>query len=83
MRKFRLKNRESEELSDQEIAKFKDFDRVVTNYDKALASIHKKPLYKQPRTFIILVIIVLMAYLISEATKESDPPEEPKTEQGA
>jgi hypothetical protein len=81
MRKFRLKNRDEEELSDKDIAQYRDFDHVVTNYDKALNSIHKKPLYKQPKAFLILLVIVLIAYVVSEAAREEEESQENNVEQ--
>lgn len=75
MRKFRLRNKEEEELSDKDIAQYRDFDHVVTNYDKALDSIHKKPLYKQPKAFLILLVILLIVYVVSEAARAEDPEE--------
>jgi hypothetical protein len=81
MRKFRLKNKEKEELSDQDIAQYRDFENVVTNYNKVLDSVHKKPLYRQPKTFLILLVIVLIAYVISEATRAKEHPRPTPIEQ--
>ncbi len=77
MRKFKLGHSDKEELSEKEIAKYKDFGKVVTNYEQARDALHKKPLYKQPKTFIILLLIVLVAILVSELTDEKDPTENP------
>jgi len=67
MKKYKLnKDKKQEELSSEEIRKYKDFGKLVHNYEKATKPIYKKPLYKDPKTFIILLIIVLLAYLIAE-----------------
>jgi t-SNARE complex subunit (syntaxin) len=81
MRKFKLGHKE-EELKKEEISSYKNFGKVVTNYDKAIQSIHKKPLYKQPRTFIILLLIIMAAILLSELRdKVPNDPTEPSEQQ--
>lgn len=81
MRKFRLKNKEKKELTDEDIAQYRDFENVVTNYNKAIDAVHKKPLYKQPKAFIIIVVIVLIAYVISESTREDQDANQNPVEQ--
>lgn len=74
MRKFKLENKEQQQLSDEEISKYKDFGQVVTNYEDALHRWHKKPLYKDPRAFLVLVVIILLAYFISEMNSPEESP---------
>ncbi|MGV6862316.1 MAG: hypothetical protein ACWA41_11125 [Putridiphycobacter sp.] len=47
-----------------EMEKYKDFSRLTANYDK-FAKRPKKPLYKDKKFFIGLLIVVLIAYLLS------------------
>ena len=75
MRKFKL-NKKSEPLKDQEIDQYKDFKSIRANYDRALERIHKKPLYRDPKMFFILVIIIAVAWIVSV---ESEPQESQKS----
>ena len=72
MRKFKLEHKEQQQLSDQEISKYKDFGKVVTNYEESLHRLHKKPLYKDPKAFLVLVVILLLAYVIAEMSTPDD-----------
>jgi hypothetical protein len=56
--------------TDEEIARYRDPARLQANYNKALRMLHRKPLYKDPRAFIAVVIIVLLAWFISTAVGE-------------
>lgn len=61
---------------DAEINKYKDFGKLVHNYQRATKPLYHKPLYKQPKVFIFLVMIVLLAILlakVSEKEKEQSP----------
>ncbi|MDG1262461.1 MAG: hypothetical protein P8O05_11935, partial [Flavobacteriales bacterium] len=51
-------------------SKYKDFGKLVTNYESTLNRLHKKPLYKDPKAFLFLVMIILVAYLVFEAAEE-------------
>ena len=70
MRKFVENTSAQKEISDEEISKYKDFGVLVTNYEQTLKSIHKKPLYKSKWGFLIILIIVLLAILISQSVEK-------------
>ena len=48
---------------------------MVTNCDKAIDFIHKKPLYKQPKAFVSLLVMLLIVYVVSEAARAEGPEE--------
>ena len=48
----------------EQISRNKDFKRFYANYEKATK--RPRPLYKDPKVFFLLVIIVLIAYLVSQ-----------------
>ncbi|NNE54931.1 MAG: hypothetical protein HKN32_02845 [Flavobacteriales bacterium] len=81
MRKFKVGNKDKEQLSDQEISKYKDFGKVVTNYEQAKNMIHKRPLYKDPRAFLALLVVLLIVYLVSESARDAQNPDAPEIEQ--
>ncbi|MBL1280543.1 MAG: hypothetical protein COA33_009735 [Fluviicola sp.] len=64
MRKFKL-NKEKKDLSPSEaqIKRQKDFSRLHHDYEK-LTKRGKKPLYKDPKLFILLFLLGLIALLV-------------------
>jgi len=81
MKKYKL-DREQKELSDQEVLKYKDFGKLVYNYHIATRPIYKKPLYKDPKMFIALVLIVLLAiWVAEEVAKEKEAEQQAPQEQ--
>ena len=60
-------------LSEADLARHADAERLLYNYHRAVKPLYKRPLYKDPRTFIALVILVLLALLISEAVGAGSP----------
>jgi len=81
MREYKVKRGESEPLTDEEIFKYKDFGKLTTNYEQALTRLHKKPLYKDPKALIALILIILVFYLVmmaveEENSQETNPPAE-------
>ncbi|MEW6467364.1 MAG: hypothetical protein AB1458_00480 [Bacteroidota bacterium] len=70
-------------LSDDQIRKHKDFRKLRANYDEAVRPLYKKPLYRDKRAFLVLLIILLLTYIISEITsrEEKEMQEKNKTEQ--
>ncbi|HEX2615918.1 MAG TPA: hypothetical protein VHL57_00170 [Flavobacteriales bacterium] len=70
-----------ERLSDADVARYRDGARLLHNYQKAARMMHRKPLYKDPRAFLALLIIVLIAILVAEAVDKDRKPSAPPTEQ--
>jgi len=50
--------------SKEQMQKYKDFSRLKANYDQT-SKRPKKPLYKNKKFFLGLLIIVIIAYLLS------------------
>lgn len=70
-------------LTDAEIARHKDVRRLQYNYQRARTLLHRKPLYKDRRAFLALLLIVLLAILVAEATGEGPKEHAPGVEEGA
>lgn len=66
MKKFKIDNN----IEKKDPSKYKDFGKLVTNYESTLNRLHKKPLYKDPKAFLFLVMIILVAFLVFEAAEE-------------
>ncbi len=65
--------------SGTEVARYRDFGRLLHNYQQMTRPLHHRPLYRDPKTFLVILIIVLMAILVSEAVdhergKRTAPP---------
>jgi hypothetical protein len=54
------------EPSDAELARYRNSERLIFNYQRALRSVHRKPLYKDPKAFLAILLIVLLALFITE-----------------
>lgn len=60
----------SSEPSEQELARYRDPKRLVYNYQIARDRFHKKPLYKDPKAFLALLLIILVTLMIAEAAEK-------------
>lgn len=58
------------EPDDNELLRYRNSGRLQYNYQRARTALHRKPLYKDPRSFVILLLIVLLAWFISESVKQ-------------
>jgi hypothetical protein len=59
--------------TDSELARFRDPERLLHNYHRAVHR-PKVPLYRDPKAFLALLLIVLLAWFLSEVV---DAPLEP------
>jgi len=65
MKKYKL-NKDKKELTSNQINKYKDFKNLHANYDRLTKYEKQKPLYKDPKAFMALFLILLVAYLLYE-----------------
>lgn len=80
-KRYTISPKQRQEPTDAEIAKYRDPKKLVYNYQKAQQLLHKKPIYKDPKAFLVLLLIVLLAYFLSERTGRTESNEAPvKTE---
>lgn len=69
------------EPGDQELLRYRDSGKLIHNYQRAKHLFHRRPLYKDPKAFAALVIIVLLAILLAEVVEKDAPPPENPVEQ--
>jgi len=69
------------EPTDEELARYRDTDRLQYNYQRAARSLHRRPLYRVPKAFLALLLIVLLAWFLSEVVERDDASVPPTTEQ--
>lgn len=81
MSKYKFDKNKKPEPGDDEISKYKDFGKLIYNHQRATRPLYEKPLYKQPKVFIFLVIVVLLALLIAHLSEKEQQQEPPQTEQ--
>lgn len=60
------------EPSDAELLRYRDSGKLLYNYQRAATILHRKPLYKDPKAFLVLVLIVLLAWFISEVVEKGE-----------
>jgi len=58
------------EPTDADIARYRDPKRLQYNYHRALGLLHRRPIYKDPKAFLALLLIVLVVWLIVEAQEK-------------
>lgn len=63
------------EPSDAELRRYQDHGRLLHNYQRARDLMHRRPLYRDPKAFLVLLLIVLLAWIISESGSEAPPPD--------
>ncbi len=72
MRKYKINRTKEVKLPSAEtIAKYKNYRRLRHEYDR-LVKRPKKPLYRDRKLFLVLLLIVLIAYLVSQAINEDE-----------
>jgi hypothetical protein len=81
-RRYRITPEADKGLDDSQVSRYKDHARLQANYNKALRSIHRRPLYRDPKALAIVLLIVLLTWLIVEA-RDRDREERPLIEQAA
>ncbi|MCU0319103.1 MAG: hypothetical protein MUE88_03385 [Flavobacteriales bacterium] len=63
--------------TDAELARYRDPKRLVHAYEKAVRR-PQRPIYRDPKAFLALLLIVLLAWLLSGQHERRDtPPAEP------
>jgi len=68
--RYHISKEGRKEPSDAEIAKYRDPKKLLYNYQRATNLLHKKPLYKDPKSFIVLILIVALAIFIAEVVEK-------------
>lgn len=69
------------EPTDAELLRYRDSGRLLHNYQRARDLLHRRPVYKDPKALLVLLLIVLLAWLISETSEKPTSPEPAPTEQ--
>ncbi|PHR47620.1 MAG: hypothetical protein COA32_06590 [Fluviicola sp.] len=81
MKKYKLNNDKKKEPTPAQIKKYKDFSTVAHNYQR-LTKRPKKPLYRDPKFFILIILLGLIFLLVfMETEKEEAEVNNDKTEQ--
>ncbi|MGV3638108.1 MAG: hypothetical protein ACO1NQ_10760 [Flavobacteriales bacterium] len=80
-RRYRITPEGPQQPTEAEIARYRDPQRLIHNYTRAVRR-PRKPLYRDPKAFLLLLFIVLIAYLISEERREKAPERGTQTQQG-
>jgi len=64
MKRYKI-DKKKVKLSDEQVNGHKDFPKLVGNYERMTKPLYKKPLYKDPKALIALLLILTLVYLIS------------------
>lgn len=60
------------EPRDEDLLRYRDSGRLLYNYQRAKVHLHRRPLYKDPKAFATLLIIVLLTVLITEVIDKEE-----------
>lgn len=64
----------SQQPTDSEVARYRDPKRLMYNYERAVRK-PRRPIYRDPKAFLVLLLIVLLAFFITEfVEKKVDVP---------
>lgn len=74
-REYRLTPPGQQPPSDAELARYRDAKRLVHAYEKAVRR-PRRPIYRDPKAFLALLLIVLLAWLLSGQHERSERPPE-------
>lgn len=75
MREYKINRTKEKELPGRDvIEKYKDFSRLSHEYDR-LTKRPKVPIYKDKKMFLVLLLIVLVAYLLATLQEEKSDAE--------
>lgn len=68
MAKYKFKIGSKKTINEERIASHKDFKKLMYNYHHLTRPIYKTPLYKtkNAKVLMVLLIILLLAYILSE-----------------
>lgn len=82
MKRYKINRNKVENLpSDETVEKFKSYPKFQVKYEDAVKK-NKLPLYKNPKMFLFILILALVAYIIAtEVNKESSENEVEPTEE--
>lgn len=57
-------------LSDEQISKHKNFNKLMHEYQDATKPLYKTPLYKNKKVFLVILLILLLLFIIMESTQK-------------
>lgn len=66
----------------EEVLRYRNAGKLLHNYQRALVLVHRRPVYKDPKAFLVILLVVLLAWFISEVS-DKQPPPPPASEQPA
>lgn len=77
-KKIDLKYRkDGSSLSDAQINKHKNFNKLMYEYQRGTTPLYKTPLYKNKKVFLIILLILLILFVIAEVMEKEEKPAPP------
>jgi hypothetical protein len=68
-------------LSDEQIEKHKNFNKLIHEYQNAIKPLYKTPLYKNKNVFLVVLLILLVLFIIVESVLTDEKKEVPSNTQ--
>lgn len=68
--RYRLAPKGRKEPTEAEVDRYRDLGRLQYNYHLAVKRWHRRPLYRDPKAFMALLLILLITWLLTEAVRK-------------
>lgn len=68
--------------TEAETSRYRDFARLVYLHERMTRPLYKRPLYKDPKAFLVILVIVLLAILVAEVVEKEKVPMPPPVNSG-
>lgn len=71
MSKFKF-NIDPKDPREEQIARHKDFGKVMQNYQRMTNPLYRTPLYRYRKVFIVVLLALVVAWLVSESGDDTE-----------
>ncbi len=73
MKKYVYRHKETgRELTKEEVMKLRSFQRLKTDYKRATRDLHRNRLYKDPKLFLGLLLVLLILWILWGIVEEEE-----------
>lgn len=65
-REYHIRKREAGPAEVPDAGRYRDFGRLMYQYEGMVKPLYRKPLYRDRKAFLVILLIVLLAFLLAE-----------------
>ena len=60
--------------TEAELRRYRDFGKLVYQHQRMTRPLYKRPLYRDPRALLVIIVIALLAVLIAQEVEKEEAP---------